>query len=176
MHPLKRLVVGLVLFAAMLVAVAFALPQHITVARSQVINVPESDVFPFVNNLKRYNEWQPWLMKEPDMEIKYSNTIEGIGAKMEWNSTEFGAGSHEIVASEEYSEVGVQLDFGEAGNGSAVYRLEPHGAGTRVVWVFDTDVGNNPLQRWMGLMFDRWIGKDFEVGLERLKKAAETAR
>lgn len=176
MHPLMRLVVGLVLLGGMLVAVAFVLPQHITVARSQVINVPEGDVFPYVNNLKRYNEWQPWLMKEPDMEIKYSGPVQGVGAKMEWNSKEFGTGSHEIVESEEYNQVRVALDFGEAGNGSATYRLEPHGAGTRVVWVFDTDVKNNPLQRWMGLMFDRWIGKDFEVGLERLKKTAESSR
>lgn len=176
MHPLKRLVLGLLLLSVMLVAVAYALPKHITVARSQDINAPESDVFPFVNNLKRYNEWQPWLMKEPDMEVKYSDLIQGVGAKMEWNSAEFGSGSHEIIESQEYSRVLVKLDFGESGNGEATYRLEPYGAGTRVVWVFDTDVGNNPLQRWMGLMFDRWIGKDFEAGLSSLKKVAEAER
>lgn len=176
MHPLKRLVLGLLLLGVMLVAVAFALPQHITVARSQVINAPESDVFPFVNNLKRYNEWQPWLMKEPGMDIKYTELLQGVGAKMNWNSQEFGSGSHEIVEAQENSQVRVKLDFGEAGDGEATYRLEPYGAGTRVVWVFDTDVGNNPLQRWMGLMFDRWIGKDFETGLASLKKVAEAAR
>jgi len=176
MHPLKRLVLGLLLLSGMLIAVAFALPQHITVARSQVINAPESDVFPFVNNLKRYNEWQPWLMKEPDMEIKYSELLQGVGARMNWNSKEFGSGSHEIIEAQENSQVRVKLDFGDAGNGEAVYRLEPYGAGTRVVWIFDTDIGNNPLQRWMGLMFDRWIGKDFETGLTSLKKVAEAER
>ena len=77
------------------------------------------------------------------------------------------------LESEENSFVRVSLDFGDMGNGNASFQLKPSGAGTRVIWEFNTDVGNNPLRRWMGLMFDRWIGKDYEEGLERLKKVVE---
>lgn len=174
MHPLKRFFLGIFILLVLLVAVAFALPQHITVARSKVINAPESDVFPYVNNLKRYNKWQPWLAKDPEMEIKYAGPEEGVGAQMAWNSSELGSGTHEIVEIQQNRRVKVGLDFGVSGNGTATYELQPYGAGTRVVWVFDTNVGNNPLQRWMGLMFDRWIGHDFEIGLDRLKQAAES--
>lgn len=175
MHPLKRFGLGVVLLALLLVAVAFALPQHITVARSKVINAPESDVFPYVNNLKRFNEWQPWAARDPEMEIKYSGPEQGVGASMEWKSSDVGSGTHEIVESQTNRVVRVDLDFGDMGKAQATYELQPYGAGTRIVWVFDTNVGNNPLQRWMGLMFDRWVGKDFEIGLDRLKKAAESA-
>ena len=33
--------------------------------------------------------------------------------------------------------------------------------------------GNNPMMRWMGLMFDKWVGADYETGLASLKELAE---
>lgn len=177
MHPLYRLALGIFLLGAMLVAVAFALPQHVTVAREQVINVPESDVFPFVNNPRKFNEWQPWAAKDPETRFEYSGAPTGEGARMAWESShpEVGSGTQEIVESTPNKQVRIALNFGDMGKGEATYRLEPYGAGTRVVWVFETDTGNNPLQRWVGLLLDRWVGNDFERGLENLKKTAESA-
>jgi hypothetical protein len=54
MRPLMRLVLGLVGLVAILAAVAVGLPAHVTVARTVVINAPESAVFPYVNNLHRF--------------------------------------------------------------------------------------------------------------------------
>lgn len=178
MHPMTRLFSGAALLLLLLAAVAFALPQHITVARSKIINAPESDVFPYVNSLKRFNEWSPWAAHDPETEYVFSGPDEGKGAQMQWRSgnPDVGSGVQEIVESQPNALVRVRLEFSGIGKASAAYRLEPSGAGTRVVWVFDTDVGNNPLQRWMGLMFEFWIGQDYEDGLERLKKLVESAR
>ena len=176
-HPLKRLVVGVLLLGLLLAGVAFALPQQITVARSTTINAPEPDVFKYVNSFKRFNEWSPWAARDPETKYVFSGTEQGEGARMEWSSTnpDVGEGSQEIIESRTNSYVEVALDFGQMGKAVASYQLLPSGAGTRVVWAFNTDVGNNPLQRWMGLMFDRWIGKDYEEGLERLKQVVENA-
>ena len=178
MHPMTRFFLGVALLLLLLAGVAFALPQHITVARSMVINAPESDVFPYVNSLKRFNEWSPWAARDPETKYVFSGPDAGEGAHMEWrsNNPEVGSGVQEIIKSLPNALVRVSLDFGDMGKANAEYRLEPSGAGTRVVWVFDTDVGNNPFQRWLGLMFDRWVGQDYEQGLERLKKLVESAR
>lgn len=175
MHPIRRLVLGVLLLGLLLAGVAFALPQHITVARSTTINAPESDVFPYLNSYKRFNEWSPWAARDPETKYVYSGPEQGVGARMEWSSTETGEGWQEIIESRPNSYVGVKLDFGETGEPTASFQLNPSGAGTRVVWAFNMDVGNNPLHRWMGLMFDRWIGKDYEEGLERLKQVVENA-
>ena len=45
--------------------------------------------------------------------------------------------------------------------------------GTEVTWGFETDLGMNPVGRWMGLMMDSWIGADYEAGLARLKALVE---
>ena len=178
MRPLVRLVIGVLLLAVLLVAVAFALPQQVTVARSMVINAPEADVFPYVNSLKRFNEWSPWAASDPEAKYVFSGPEEGKGARMEWSSThsDVGSGVQEITESQLNSYVNVSLEIGEMGVADVSYQLSPSGAGTRVLWVFSMDVGKNPLKRWMGLMFDRWVGNKYETGLERLKQLVEAGR
>jgi len=110
------------------------------------------------------------------MKFTFSGPAEGKGARMEWSSDEFETGSQEILESQPNSHVKVKLDFGDMGNAIATYQLRPDGAGTKVVWLFETNTGNNPIKRWMGLMFDRWIGKDYEMGLEKLKQVAEAGQ
>jgi hypothetical protein len=57
----------------------------------------------------------------------------------------------------------------------AVWTIEPEGDGSRVTWAFDTDLGMNPMARYMGLAFERFIGPDYERGLAKLKQLAEAA-
>jgi hypothetical protein len=44
--------------------------------------------------------------------------------------------------------------------------------GTGVTWGFKSQL-NGIAERWLGLMFDRWIGADYEKGLSKLKRVAE---
>lgn len=175
MRALKRLIFGVFLLALVMAAVAFALPRHVSVERSTVINAPESDVFAYVNNLHKFNEWSPWAARDPEAHYVFSGPDEGVGARMEWDSDhpDVGKGTQEIVESDTNKSVVVALDFGLKGAASASYTLSPAGAGTRITWGLNTDVGNNPLTRWMGLMLDRWIGADYEEGLANLKKIVE---
>ena len=175
MRAVKRLILGIVLLAVVMAAVAFALPRQVAVARSTVINAPESDVFPYLNDYRKFNEWSPWAARDPETHYVYTGPRQGKGAVMEWDSNEFGRGRQEIVASVENKSVTVSLDFGAQGEATARYTLSPAGAGTKVTWGFESDVGNNPLSRWMGLLFERWIGGDYEEGLARLKKVVEAA-
>jgi uncharacterized protein YndB with AHSA1/START domain len=173
MNPLVRLLVGVTLLAGILLAVSFTLPNQITVARSVDINAPEADIFPFLNSPRKFNEWSPWAARDKEMVYTFSGPPAGKGARMTWKSNEFGEGTQEIIESEPNKFIKVALDFGDQGGGTSYYRLTPQGAGTRVTWGFDTVTGNNPMMRWMGLMFDRWIGSDYEDGLARLARQVE---
>jgi uncharacterized protein YndB with AHSA1/START domain len=178
MAPIKRLVVGIGLLVLVLVAVAFSLPQYVAVARSVVINAPESDVFVYVNNPKRFIEWSPWAARDPDAKYSFSGPAEGQGAQMTWQSShpQVGSGRQEIVESRRNALVRVQVEFGDMGEAAAAYQLSPAGAGTRVTWTFETDLGNNPLSRWAGLFMGRSVAVEFDRGLERLKQIAEANR
>jgi effector-binding domain-containing protein len=58
--------------------------------------------------------------------------------------------------------------------------LEPVGDATRVTWFFDSNVTEGVgffdalLARYFSLLFDRWVGGDYELGLARLKEFAES--
>ncbi|MCX8952648.1 hypothetical protein OU790_04290 [Ruegeria sp. NA] len=38
---------------------------------------------------------------------------------------------------------------------------------------FESDLGLNPMSRWMELMMDKWVGGDYERGLNNLKVLIE---
>lgn len=176
MRLIKNTLIGLVVLAVALAAIGFLLPRVVTVERSTVIAAPAEKVFGYVNSLRRANEWSPWAERDPEMKLTFDGPDEGVGAKMAWTSDnpDVGTGSQEIVESVPYERVRVALDFGDMGDGNAGFALTPEGDGTKVVWDFRTDLGSNPVARYFGLMFDRWIGADYEKGLAKLKALVES--
>ena len=172
---LKKLVLFLVVVIAALVLVGFLLPSSAQVERSTVIEAPVCTVFTQANGFARFNEWSPWAEIDPNTVYTYEGPATGVGARMSWESEDpnVGTGSQEIVASEPYKTVKTKLDFGPNGVADAHFNLEPEGDNTRVTWGFQTDFGGNLIGRYMGLMFDKWIGADYEKGLASLKAMTE---
>ena len=84
-----------------------------------------------------------------------------------------GNGTQEITQSAPGERVESRLMFGQMGPSLAVIDLSTQELGTRVEWTLTSDMGFNPVGRWMGLMMDRWVGPDFETGLAHLKALAE---
>lgn len=99
----------------------------------------------------------------------------GVGNTLNWTSEhpQVGTGSQEIVESVPEQTVKTALDFGPMGSASASFDLTPEGDQTQVTWGFESDLGMNPMSRWMGLMMDKWVGGDYERGLTNLKALVE---
>lgn len=175
MRWIKRIVFGILAIAALLVVVSYFLPAEAHVARSITIDAPPERVFPYVNSLRRFNEWSPWTARDPDIVQTYSGPDEGVGQMVEWQSDEFGTGSQTITASEADRHVGLELQFGSMGPAEAAFELAPQGGGTQVTWTFETELGMNPVKRYFGLMLDRLLGADYEAGLTALKALVESS-
>lgn len=177
MKTLKRLVLALLTIVVVAVIISLFLPKTVFVARSTTIDAPNEVVFLYVNSLKKFQEWSPWAERDPNTRIEYSGPDAGVGASMTWQSSspDVGSGSMEIVESRPNEFVKVSLDFGGQGNGVAHHTLNPSGDRTDIIWAFETDLGYNPIARYMGLMFDDWIGNDYAEGLARLKALVEEA-
>ncbi len=163
------------LTVVVLVAIAYILPGQVRVERATVIEAKPADVFKLVNGFENFNQWSPWYERDPDGDYQIEGPATGVGARMIWASEkpDVGAGSQEIVESVQDKLVRTKLDFGDMGNANASFQLEPSGEHTKIVWGFDTDLGLNPVSRYFGLMFERWIGPDYEHGLAKLKALAE---
>ncbi|MEM7041317.1 MAG: SRPBCC family protein [Pseudomonadota bacterium] len=173
---LKTILKYLGLAAVVLFAIAYILPGSVQVERATEIDATPGEVFALVNSFENFNQWSPWYEKDPDGEYLIEGPEQGVGARMTWASQkpDVGTGSQEIVESVPDRLVRTQLDFGDMGKANAFFQIEPRGEDrTRLVWGFDTDLGLNPVSRYFGLMFERWIGPDYEHGLARLKSLAE---
>lgn len=177
MAPMMRLILGLGVLVLILAAVALGLPAHVTVTRSVVINAPEYAIYPYLNNLRKFPEWSPWVDRDPNMKVTYSGPPEGKGAKVEWVSENpsVGTGGMEIVDNEQSRSVDLAADF-DGLKGMSSYQLTPAGAGSKVTWSFGYETGSSPIKRWKGLMLDRFVGAEYLKGLEKLKAKVEADR
>jgi carbon monoxide dehydrogenase subunit G len=162
--------------AVVLVAGSFLLPSSVTVTRSIDIAAPPEKIFALVGDLRHLNEFSPWADMDPATKYVFEGPETGVGQKMSWSSdnAEVGSGSQIITLHEPPRRVTSDIEFGQMGNATATWDLEPIATGTRVTWGFHTEL-DSIVKRWFGLMFDRWIGTDYEKGLQRLKAAAEAS-
>ncbi|HET7773305.1 MAG TPA: SRPBCC family protein [Burkholderiaceae bacterium] len=175
MKVIKWIVIVIVALAAILVGGGYLLSPKFTVTRSTIIQAPPEAVYALVAAPKEWKRWSVWTARDPAMAIEYSGPESGAGAKWSWKSKSQGDGTMSFTAAEAPKRVAYDLyfpDFGTTSTGEL--RFEPDGAGTKVTWVMNGDMGNNPLFRWIGLNADSMVGKDFESGLAGLKKVAES--
>ena len=173
---LKKLAMGLAGLVVVLVAGAYLLPRDITLQRTTTIKAPAAQIFPYINSLRRTNQWAIWLKRDPDAQVTYSGPQTGVGAKVQWASQvrEVGSGAQEIVESIKDAQVATKLDFGAEGTATARLVLNPNGQNTQVVWAFYTDLGLNPIARYFGLMIESVIASDYDLGLAELKRQVES--
>ena len=175
MKILKVLLGTLVLIAAVVVVVGFFLPSEQYVERSTVVDAEPDEVFGLLNDFRQFNRWSPWAAIDPETEYEYSGPPTGTGARMAWRSEHpnVGNGSQEIVASEPTSLVRTKLMFEGFDTPSyAAFKLEPADGGTRVTWAFEANL-DTFMGRYLGLMMEKWVGADYERGLERLEELLE---
>ncbi len=177
MAILKKLLGALFGLAVLFVLIGLALPKTTHVAREIAIVRPPEEVFAMLESYRRFNEWSPWFARDPNAVYTYEGPASGIGASMRWVSqkSDVGSGRQTVVESEPMKRIVVKLEFDGQADAYATYTLTPEGRGTRVVWSFDTDHKMNPLSRWFGLLFDKFIGPDYEQGLAKLKTVMETS-
>jgi hypothetical protein len=177
MRPIMRLILGLCALVAIMAGVALALPGHVTVARSVVINAPEPVIFPYLNDLHRFGDWSPWASRDPKLAVTFSGPQQGKGAKVQWTSNKpsVGAGSMEITGSDPNRHIDLGVNFNGL-DGTGYYDVEPSGSGSKVTWGFGYDSGTSPLKRWKGLLLDRYVGAEYRDALAKLKDKIESER
>ena len=174
MKLILHLLGGLAALIVALVAIAYLLPRHYRVERSLVINAPAPVLFPKLADMREWKAWGVWFERDPEIKNSYSPDQMVIGAWSSWESKKEGNGRATLTAIEPARRLVYRLEFPDLGTVSTgTFVLTTEGAGTRVVWSDEGDLGFNPLNRWFGLFLDKLVGPDFEAGLAKLKRIAE---
>ncbi len=178
MKILKKVLIGVAVFLALFLAVGYMLPAHVEIQRSLVIHTTPAQIHPFVENLKRWDEWTPWNKEvDPTVSYTYSGPEMGQGAQFRWHGEKMGDGSMTLTKSDAKSGIGYTISFNQGemnSEGSMVY--EPVPEGTRLIWTDKMDLGSNPVKRYFGLLMDSMLGADFNKGLAKLKQVVEAKK
>lgn len=167
------LIVLAVLLAAGLLYLA-ALDGSYTVRRSLKIGAARKSVFDRVRDLRSWPDWSPWLLHEPDATLVYSDTPDREGGWYSWDGRTIGAGrlTHETFTGSE--RIGQRLEFRRPFR--SVCRVwwefeQADDSTTRVHWNM---AGRMPfLFRFMAKRMPDYIGRDFDLGLYRLRGELE---
>lgn len=168
---IKKFLLGfLCLVVSALVTIIVLAPNEVIVERSVTIPAPAADVFGHVNELKNWEQWQPWLAKDPEMKLVYSGPPAGAGAQYAWESESQGSGTLKIVNSVENRSIETALSFAGQGDAKAEFLFETEGEKTKVTWRLTSQFSG--IGKLFGMFLEGAVGPDFEMGLESLKKVA----
>jgi len=174
-RTIKFLVLLSILFSLFLVG-GFLLPDHYEVEEEIMVDAPFQDIYPFLSDLKKWQDWTVWSKKEdPSLVVRYEGSEIGQGAKQIWKGDKMGDG--ELMLTESNLGDGVYYvmkmnDGNVKMKGSIVFRpISPER--TKVLWNVSGELGSNPLFRYFGILMKNMISNDLQKGLVNLKEIAE---
>jgi len=174
MKWLRRVLVAVVAVVALIWVIGLLLPSGFRVQRVVVIAAPPAKVYPLIADPRAWKRWAVWNQRDPAMQLQYSGAESGTGAKWSWQSKTEGSGTMEFTAAVPNESVMYTLSFPDSGMTShGELRLAPDGAGTRITWTNEGEMGGSPITRYFGLLMDGMVGPDFAAGLANLKALAE---
>ena len=172
--------IALVVAGALAALLLFAAtrPDVFRVQRSAHIEASPEKIYPFINDMRQFNSWNPFVLKDSNARGDYRGPAAGAGAGYDFpGNKDVGKGSIEIVDAAAPARVAMRLDMVEPfeGYNAIEFTLKPGGSGTDVTWAMQ---GPSPyIAKLAGIFFnmDKMIGGDFEKGLAQMKSVAEAA-
>lgn len=150
-----------------------------TASSSIVINSTQYNVFGHFADLRKWEKWSPWKVKDTTTKYIYSKNTYGAGSTMEWDSKneELGTGKLTTVQFKKFHHIHYKLEFIKPFQSKSTGDFIVEKLNSKQVKATWTDKGNLkwPFTRWFNtfMNFKKMIEKDFSQGLENLKVLAE---
>jgi uncharacterized protein YndB with AHSA1/START domain len=116
---LKKILIGFALPAVGVIAVALLKSPDFRVERSLVIAAPAEKLFPYFDNHKKFNEWNPWVKMDPEATNTYTGPDSGVGAVANWDGKKVGKGSATITGSKANERIVERMDWLEPMQGTS---------------------------------------------------------
>lgn len=150
--------------------------SKMNISREIIIHAEISKIFPYINNSKLSNSWMPWQDSDKDAVMVYSGPDEGVNSKTSWDSKgRMGKGEAIVIESRPNELVKTKLIYTRPFKMSqlaqiALFQTEN---GVKVVWSVEAE--KNFIFKIMSLFIDcdDMIGKQFDMGLVKLKNMLE---
>ena len=169
------------MFFAIIAAIAAFLfyvsrkPDSFALQRQININALPADIFPWINNLKNMNQWNPWSTQDAKSVIQYEGPEEGPGAVYTWAGGKMGQGKFQIVDTNSPTQIICRLLMIKpmAADNVVTFNLTSSNGPTTVVWSMSGKNGFINKLMHIVMNMDKMVGRDFDRGLANLKSLVE---
>lgn len=149
---------------AVLAAGTMLLPRNVVVQRSGTVAAAPAAILALAASNEGYQKFNPYLKADPSMKLEMFGPSSGVGSGFKFDSKD-GKGTA-VVTKVSADSVEYALDLGSNGKPNQTISVVADGAGSKVTWIMNADMGNNPIGRVVGLFLDGMIGPNFESGLK----------
>ncbi|MDQ8054212.1 MAG: SRPBCC family protein [Pedobacter sp.] len=170
-----KIILGIILVLVIIFFVGgLFLPKTYSVNRSTVINAPDSVIYKNISSYDEFLKWNPWSKMEPNIKTTVAGPVGQPGHMYTWVGDKTGSGQMTIKSAEPNKMVDMELKFIKPFESLADARfdLAAEGTGQKVTWTMSGE-NDGTFSKWMCLMMDGMVGKDFEAGLKSLKEKSE---
>src|SRR6266850_2878739 len=137
---LKAIAIGAGVVVGAIMVLAALRPDTFQVRRSATIKAKPEQIYPLINDLHRFNTWNPFDKKDPNIKGSYSGPESGKGAAYAFEGNKnVGKGTIEILDSAPASKVTMALRMLEPFrvDNRVVFTLAPDGAATaKIIHLF----------------------------------------
>jgi uncharacterized membrane protein len=175
MRIIKTILKIIVALVVILLVAALFMSKDYTVEKSITINKPKTEVFNYIRSLKNQDNFSKWASMDPTMKKSSKGIDETVGFTTMWEgNSDVGKGEQEIKKIDEGKRIDFELRF-----------EKPMKDVAQAYMTTDSVAANQTLVKWginghmpyptniMGLIMNKMLGGDFEVGLANLKALQE---
>ncbi|MDX1542944.1 MAG: SRPBCC family protein [Christiangramia sp.] len=177
MKTLKSIGIVVLAFVVLLLIVALFVSRDFHYEKSITIDRPIGEVWEHTNSLAALDEWSPWNEFDPNMKKEMTGVDGTVGAMSSWESDheKVGKGSQTISKVEAPRLLATDLKFYTPYESEAkgYVKLDEAGNSTVVTWGFDSEMPYPFNLMKLTMDMEEEVGKDFEMGLQKLKRIAE---
>ena len=174
MTRLIELLIALAIVLVLFLVVGLLLPSSRQLTESVETNRKMTIVYDTLTNMRRFDDWNPLVLRDPGMDRRITGPESGEGATFEYSSDEegVGSGSWTIVEAVPGERIVYELENNHRGHDKRMtIELDPTGRNNRNVEIkqtYEVDYGWDILGRYEGLYVARNVGDAMTMGLQRL--------
>jgi Polyketide cyclase / dehydrase and lipid transport len=180
MKPMLKIILTAISAVIVLFVIVVALqPSTYRVTRSLLIAAPQDAVFPHMNELKKWEAWNPWGKADPNMKLTYGGPASGVGANYSWaGNKEAGEGRATITESRPNESVKYKMEFVKpmSGESEMEFTFKPQGNQTEVTMTVTGEKSFMARAFCLFVNMDKMIGGKFEKALAGLNEEIKAAR
>lgn len=161
MKRLKKILIPVVIFAAIWLVTPIFFPGTMVVSKSILIDAPPRIVFSKINDFRNWEFWSPWRPDKDQVQAEFQKNGLGRGGTVLWRSDITGSTSQKftITISEPYKLIEIAMDF--YGHDFGVSRIE-----------FSENKGQSGINWSMGIKTEGWKTVFFRMNASKAIKKA----